>query len=204
MRPWHKPLWALGLAAVLWLAAGACSCENLATRLLPRVAAPTATREPTGALPTLAPTLTAVADLTLPAEAEQPFVLELSEADLNGYLSGQSLSQEGLEVSDVQVTLAQGQVIATLFASHAQSGLSGEITLYGAPQVLGGQVYVQVQSVALGPSFSGFTRLIAQRLIEEALNQADAGAGIPVAIEGMVVESVEVLPGKMIVRGRTR
>lgn len=202
MRPWHKALWVFGLAAVLWLGAGACSCENLVTRLASRVATPTVT--PAVFSPTLAPTVTPLADLTLPAKPDQPFVLELSEADLNGYLNAQTLAQEGLEVHDVQVTLVQGQVIATFFASHAQSGLSGEITLYGAPHVQDGQVYVRMQSVSLGPSFTGFTRLIAQRLIEEALKQADTGAGIPVPIEGMVVEAVEVLPGKMIVRGRTR
>lgn len=208
MRPWRKLLWIFGLAAVLWLGAGACSCENLVSRLAPSVTSPTATPAParsaSAPLPTLAPTMTSVAELSLPAGTDQPFVLELSEADVNGYLNAQALAQEGLEVRDVRVTLAQDEVIATLFASHAQSGLSGEVTLYGAPRVQDGQVSVQIRRVSLGTSFSGFTRLIAQRLIEEALQQADAGAGILVPIEGMAVESVEVLPGKMIVQGRTQ
>jgi hypothetical protein len=148
--------------------------------------------------------MTVVAAPILPSGADQPFVIELTEADVNRFLNDQAFSQEGLAVEDVRVTLTQGEVIATLFASHSQTGLSGEMTLRGEPVVSDGQVYVKIKSVSLGPSFSGFTRLIAQQMIEQAIKQADSGAGIAVPMEDMVVESVEVVPGKMIVRGRTK
>lgn len=204
MRPYRKLAGVLGLALALWLGAGACSCENLFAKLAPQVAPPTATLAPARPLPTLAPTMTIIAELALPTGADQPFAVELTEADVNGYLNAQAFGQEGLEVRDVRVTLARGEIIATLFANHAQSGLSGEVTLLGEPLVSDGQVYVKIKSISLGPSFSGFTRLIAQRMIEQAIKQADSGAGIAIPIEEMIVESVEVAPGKMIVRGRTK
>ena len=178
----------LGLIVLLWVGVGACSCENLAARFLPR---------PTAAPPTLAPTAT----LLTPQGAGQRIEVEWTEEELNDYLASQTLTQQGLEVSEAQAILGQGEVIASFYVRHAQSGLSGEITLRGRPSVSEGKVYVRIEDVTLGPSFSGFTRLIAQKMIEEALKQYSAGEGIPVPVEGIYVETVEITPGKMVIRG---
>ncbi|MBC7315204.1 MAG: hypothetical protein H5T70_02130, partial [Chloroflexi bacterium] len=166
----HKTWLILGLIVLLWVGGGACSCENLAARFLPR---PTATLP---APPTPAPTATLLA----PQGAGQRIEVEWTEEELNDYLASQTLTQQGLEVSEAQAILGQGEVIASFYVRHAQSGLSGEITLRGRPTVSEGKVYVRIEEVMLGPSFSGFTRLVAQKVIEEALKQYGAGEGIPV------------------------
>ncbi len=179
--------WILLLSALLWVGAGACSCANLLARFRP---------QPTAAPPTLAPTATLLAP-----QGAQPVEITWTQEELNDYLAGQVLNQQGLEVGDVQATLGQGEVIVSFYARHAQSGLSGEVTVRGKPFVSEGKVYVQIEDVTLGPSFSGFTRLIAENLIKEALKQYSGEQGIPVPAEGIVVESVEITPGQMIVRG---
>lgn len=178
------------LGALLWVGAGACSCENLLSRFLPK---PTAAPP---VLPTPAPTAT-----LLGPKGAQPLEIIWTQEELNDYLAGQVLNQQGLEVSDVQATLGQGEVIVSFYARHAQSGLSGEVTLRGQPVVSEGKVYVQIADVTLGPSFSGFMRLIAENLVKEALKQYSGEKGIPVPAEGIIVESVEITPGQMVVRG---
>jgi hypothetical protein len=142
--------------------------------------------------------------LQLPQGPNQPFVIEMTESDLNGYLAGMAVTQEGLAVSEPRAILGEGGVSASFLVDHAESGVSGEITVYGAPQVVLGQVFIKITGYELGPSFTGFTRLVALAIIKDALKQYETGDGIPVPVENMLVERVEIAPGKMTVWGRTR
>lgn len=204
---WRRSRLALATIAVLtWVSATACQCGGALGGL---VGARTPTAQPvaTAPLPTLgAPTVAAVpgAGLQLPPGSDQPFVIEMTESDLNGYLADMAVTQEGLTVSEPRAIFGQGQVSASFLVDHAESGVSGEITVFGAPQVVQGQVFIKVTGYELGPSFTGFTRLVALALIKDALKQYETGDGIPVPVEGMLVERVEVTPGKMTVWGRTR
>lgn len=193
-RPRPISFWFVFLVGLLlWAGTGACSCGNLLARFLP---------SPTPAIPTPAlPTPTFTAAPLLPQGNGQPIEIIWTQEDLNDYLASQALNQQGLEVSDIQATLGQGEVTVSFYARHTQSGLSGEITLIGKPIVAEGKIYVQIADVTLGPSFAGFTRLIAENLFREALKQYGSEAGIPVPTEGIIVESVEITPGQMIVRG---
>lgn len=200
----HRSLVVALLAMVLVIATGACSCQNLVADLVGSpapvaVSTPTAVEIP----PTPGPTTPPEA-LVLPEGSGQPFTLELSEADINAQITDETFSQEGLEIQDVRVALAQDQVLVQMYANYAKAELAGDVTLRGKPVVVDGQVYVQIEEVLLGSTFTGFTRVLAQGIIQEALKQYDEGRGIPVPTEDMVVESVQVLPGKMVITGKTK
>ncbi len=175
----------------------------------------------TRVLPTLYPTVTPKAP---PAAGEQPaattqpaeeaqspetaptddrsFRLELTEAELAAFVGGGEFAQQGLSVDDMTVTITEQQVIATFNAAHADSGLSGEITMVAVPQVVNGELYLRIVDFSLGSGFSGFARLIASALIQAAIDSYNTANGIPITVNGAAeITAVELLPGKLIVSG---
>ncbi len=199
----RKTFLLLFLGVTLAIATGACSCQSVLTGL---VGSPTAAATPIIPTPEaqIVPATPSADAFVLPEGTDQPFKLELTEADINEQITNEAFSQEGLEITNARVTLVQDQVLVNLYANHSESGLAGEVTLRGRPVVVDGQVYVQVDQVTLGPTFTGFVRILAEGMIKEALKQYDEGHGIPVPTEDMVVESVQVVPGKMIITGKTK
>ena len=171
-------------------------------------ATPTATLWPTA---TPSPTSTTeVAQAAVPATATPAtrvddtgaFTLEISEQELNSYLNAESFSGQGLTISDAVVTLTPQEAAVNLRATHRDLGVGIGVALYGQPQVIDGVIYLQVTGVELDDSVRGFTRIIAQGLIEAALDQYAKPHGIPITIEGAVVEEARLAQGKLIVTGR--
>jgi hypothetical protein len=170
-------------------------------------ATPTATLWPTA---TPSPTCTIeVAPAAVPATVTPTasidagtFTIEITEEELNNYLNAESFSGQGLTISDVVVSLTPQQAIVNLRATHRDLGVGIGVTLYGHPKVIDGVIYLQIARVELDDSVRGFTRIIAQGLIEAALDQYAKPHGIPITIEGVVVEEAELAQGKLIVTGR--
>ncbi len=163
---------------------------------------PTATPSPTSTTEAAQAAVPATATPATRIDETGVFTLEISEQELNGYLNAESFSGEGLTISDVVVSLTPQQAAVNLRATHRDLGVGIGVTLYGHPKVIDGVIYLQIARVELDDTVRGFTRLIAQGLIEAALDQYAKPHGIPIAIEGAVVEEAQLAQGKLIVTGR--
>jgi hypothetical protein len=170
---------------------------------------PTITPTPTPTAEVIQPTAPTTAAVTATATAipkaqpdDDTFTIEITEQELNEYLKAESFSGQGLTISDVAVTLTPQQAIVNMLATHRDLGMSVGVTLYGQPQVIDGVIYLQITRVELDDSVRGFTRIIAQALVEAALNQYARPHGIPIIIENVVVEEARLAQGKLIVTGR--
>jgi hypothetical protein len=162
---------------------------------------PTATPSPTSTTEAAQARVPATATPTQPVDTG-PFTIEITEQELNSYLKAESFSGDGLTISDVTVSLTPQEAIVNLRATHRDLGISMGVTLYGQPQVIDGTIYLRITRVELDDSVRGFTRLIAQALVEAAINQYAQPHGIPITIEGVEVEKAELAQGKLIVTGR--
>ncbi len=161
---------------------------------------PTATPSPTSTTEAAQAAIPATATPTKPID-DGTFTIEITEEELNDYLSAESFSGDGLTISDVSVSLTPQEAIVNLRATHRDLGVGMGVTLYGQPQVIDGTIYLRITRVELDDSVRGFTRLIAQALVEAAINQYAQPHGIPITIEGVVVEEAELAQGKLIVTG---
>ncbi|NLT74006.1 MAG: hypothetical protein GXX94_07395 [Chloroflexi bacterium] len=203
----NKRVLAVALLTVFLLLAMGCVLTTLMNRLTSGNVQTTRERIaieiPSPSRATPYPTLTPRPQADSPTSlAPSTFRVELSESDISALVGEEGLSRDGLQVRNLRVTITEQQVIARFDAAHASSGLSGEMTVIGVPQVVDGKLYLQVIDFSLGSSFSGFTRLIANALVESVLASYNTGDGIPVPIEGVnEVTSVELLAGRMVVTG---
>lgn len=82
-------------------------------------------------------------------------------------------------------------------------GISTGLTARGVPVVLGGQAYVRIEDIQLDDSLPGFTRLIARNLIKKAIEDNSTPNGIPIPYPDIYLDSVELLPGAIRLKGRT-
>jgi hypothetical protein len=162
---------------------------------------PTATPRPRPA--TVTPPAPTVGPATVaPPEDERSFVLELTEAELAALVGDDGLAQQGLQVNDLVVVITEEHVIATFNAAHADSGLSGEITMVGVPQVVDGEVYLRIVDFSLGTGFSGFAKLIASALIQTAIDNYNTENGIPIPVSGAAeITAVELFSGRLVISG---
>lgn len=205
------------LLGVLLLATG-CACGNVLSRL--GLGRPTATPLPPTATPMpmptpvatlLVPTRPQVGDglSAIPSEPDTPFTITLTQQEINAHLAGKAFEQAGVAIHDVQVTLTEDALVADVRASQVESGLSGGVTIRGAPRVVDGQLYVRVDDVTLDESIGGFARLLARAAIDQAIRQFSTDDGIPVPIDmvpnaNIVVQEIEIDPGVVIITGRTK
>lgn len=172
-----------------------------------QVVTPTHRAVPT-MLPTLPmPTVPAVASVkgfTLPGTANTPFELTATQQEINEYLAGETFEQQGLSVRDVQVTITASELIADLTGTQQDTGITLGLTVRGAPTVIDGALYVDVEDVTLDDSVKGLVRIFAQAAIEEAIKKNSGAHGIEVPVEDVILESVSLAPGVITVTGRTR
>lgn len=188
------------------------SAQSPSTSIPPQQGITTAST-PTLTQGTLFPTMTPnplptkpqpTATIAPSSEADARFFrLELSEEELAIFVTEQSLGQGGLSLSDVRIAITEEQVIIRLDASHAESGLRGEITIITVPHVVEGTLYLKILDYRLGESLSGFARLIASALVKAALENYSTPDGIPVPIAGVAeIYTVELHPGSVVLTGR--
>lgn len=160
---------------------------------------PSATPQPTATVGEL-PTATA-AGLPIVLPAEGPFQFTLLQEDVNDYLAGQALADQGVTVRDARLVFAEGEVLAEGQASHADSGVTVGVSLRGVFSVVDGGLYVRIEDLELDKSVPSFTRLIATALIEQLLKQYETPDGIPVPLQGVELQRVDITPGKLYVAG---
>ncbi|NLX43521.1 MAG: hypothetical protein GXY79_08610 [Chloroflexi bacterium] len=197
------------LLVAMLVASTGCFLTDLAGRFIPSgdseteplvnisVPSPDPTKAPATPQPTATAKPTAEA-----ASQGQSFTVELTESDISELLAGFSFSREGFRVGDAKVVITPEHISVTLSVAHEESGVSGDITAIGVPQVVEGQLYLKVVSLTLGDSFTGFTRLIADALVKSALDRFNAGNGIPVEVEKIgAITQVELYDGRMVVTG---
>jgi len=218
-----SPLWSLVLLLGVMALVPGCACGNALLRLgLSGGATATPTSQPVTATLPAAITATPAATLlvpthvpegnglsTIPDEPNTPFTMVLSQQQINEYLAEREVSQAGITIRDLQVTLADDALIATFKANQAESGLSGGVTVRGVPRAVDGQLYFRVDDVTLDESIGGLARMLARAAIDQALRQYSTEDGIPVPLDTLLdvsidVHEIELDPGVMTVTGRTR
>lgn len=210
-------LWPVILLGAMLLASSACFVTDLVSRVISPgngASGPLLQLElPTPNRPTVYPTLTQrptaaptrTASPAGEATRDPRFSLELTESDISAMVGEQGLSVQGMEISDVSTVITPEHVIATVNASHADSGLSGEITFIAVPQIVDGQLYLEIVDFSLGSSFTGFARLIASALVQSVLDQYNTSNGIPIPVQGVQeITGVELRQGLMVVTGTFR
>ena len=214
----------LRLLPVLGLGLVVVGCASLGLRSCRR-AEPTATpmplyRETTSppATPTLLPpTMTPVAVATsasTPVDTSTPVAtalasseairVEMTEAEVNEYLAGESFSQQGASISDLKVGITPEQMQIHGHVVHQATGIGGDITIRGTPQLVDGVLYFQIASVELGPQFSGLVRTVAQSMIQQAIRQQSGAKGIKIPVpppEGITLTRVTLGDGKLLLEG---
>ncbi|MGC9359047.1 MAG: hypothetical protein ACP5G7_01560 [Anaerolineae bacterium] len=192
----------LSLLLMAWLVTSACFCSDLAQRLL-GAREMLADRTPAMATKAVEATPAPMKEAT-PRGTDEPgtFTIELTEDDILDMLADQSLSQDTVTVGLENVTLGEGVIRVGLQVSESETGLDFGVTVVAEPYVSEGQVYARVISLALDESISGFGRRLAQAALEEAIDQATEGQGIPIPVEDVEVLSVDIQPGMIVIRGR--
>lgn len=190
------------LLLLVWLVTSACACSELSQRALEvRKGLTTQTAVVTTAEPgsTAAPQKAATLRGT---DEPGTFTIEFTEADIREMLANESLHRDTITILVEDVTLGEGQVRVAMQVSESETGLDVGVNVLGEPYAKDGKAYVRVISFALDESVSGFARMLAQAAIQEAIDQATDGQGIPVPVNDVEVLSVDVQPGVIVIRGR--
>jgi hypothetical protein len=165
---------------------------------------PTPTPTPTLLVPDQPSPSAQGSPLALPSEPNMPFQAELTQDQVNEYVAGQTYDLQGLTVSNIHVNITDQALIADFDAEETQTGMTLPLTVRGVPVVSDGDLYFRVESFEIGGSVSGLTRAIARGLVQRALDDYSTENGIPVPINNMQFESVELEANRLIVTGRTQ
>jgi hypothetical protein len=194
----------LSLLLVAWLVTSACFCSDLAQRMLGARERLT-DRTPSAATKAVEATPVPMKEAT-PRGTDEPgaFTIHLTEEDIHDMLADQSLSQDTITVELDDVTLDTDVIRVGLRVNESETGLDFGVTVVAEPFVRDGEVYARVISLVLDESIQGFGRRLAQAALEEAVDQATQGQGIPIPVEDVEVLSVEIQPGVIVIYGRRR
>lgn len=138
---------------------------------------------------------------TAAESGEEEFRLEITEQELTDWLDESGFAAQGVAISDIDVKIVPDWIVVTFHAQHGATGMAGQATLRGVPVVVDGAAYLDIVEVELGPSFSGLARTIAKRLLQEAIDAYEGEKGIPIPVEDVVVERIELGEGVMVVVG---
>jgi len=203
------------LIGLLVMAAGCSGCgliDAVANRISAwgRGEAPTvvASLPETVTEPTLRPGVPEISDLDdIPDGPGNEFALRVSEEDLNARLEAQEIEYEGLMVSQPRMVLAEGQIIVTLMVTHEQTGVNFGLEARLTPHVVDGDVYIRIEDLSLDDSAKGVTRVFLESALDQAIKRlaTDEGMRLPMdEFDRVEVEDVYVVPGYLLVYGRTR
>ena len=157
-------------------------------------------------IPTVPPEPTATSGglAALPTEPDTQFTIELTQAEINEYLKGETFQDGPVTVKDARIVLTPNQVVCSFLATDQESGLSADLTVRGVPMVSEGMAYFKIEDITLGESVRGIARLIAKALIARAMREHSTPLGIPIPIEEVQFQEIRLMPGKIVVIGRTR
>jgi len=210
----HKVFWPISLAMLcLMVVLSACESDELSStpqsKALKPLLVASATATP---IPSPTPTYTPAPPTPTPRPGElwmipstpnTPFAVEMTEAEINQYLAEQTVEEEGATISDMHVTLTASEIICTVKAYHQQTGINAGVTIRGVPLVVDGKLYFKVNDITLDRSLQGFTRLVAQGVIEQAVKAYSTNQGVAVPLETLTLNEIKLMAGKIYVAGRT-
>ncbi len=129
------------------------------------------------------------------AQNPEPFVITASEDQLNTLLQDR-LRTEKFPVSDLSIGLSQD--ILSLQGNAKYKGVTWPVTISGALTAQNGALQYNIQSLSVtGLPAPGKLRDQAQKAIENGLKKAFANPN------RARIESVEITPGKLVLRGQT-
>jgi hypothetical protein len=176
----------------------ACSCTDLISGL-GKAGLGKATTVPTNTLKPKA----VVTPFILPSISGTAFEGEFSEDEINALFKKEIAQEAGNYVSDVQVSITSEALIATVQISASDLNIKFGVTVSGIPVVVAGKVYLKITQVTLDDKLSGWTRLTAKSLVQSMIDKYSGANGIPIDIQGVQIDEVQLRPGKLYVRGKT-
>ncbi|MCE5259414.1 MAG: hypothetical protein LLG44_10245 [Chloroflexi bacterium] len=150
---------------------------------------------------TVAPTVV-VTPLVIPKEADTAFEGEMSAAEVEKLLQEQ-IAEVGDYVSDIHVQITPEAILAQLQVNASELKITFGVTATALPNVVDGQLYLKIIQVTLDDTLSGWTRLSAKSLIQEAIDKYSGENGIPIEFDNIYIEEVKLGMGKLYVRGKT-
>lgn len=139
----------------------------------------------------------------IPSKPGTAFEGEFSEQDLYDLMKEQITKVAGDYVTDVEVSITTEALNATVQMSASDLNIKFGVTISGVPVVVAGKVYLKVTQITLDDTLSGWTRLTAKSLVQSMIDQYSGENGIPIDIEGIQIDEVQLRPGKLYVRGKT-
>jgi len=214
MKPESRRTLILVAMVSVWLVMSACSCGDTLRQAIGLVTSEEPMQTPVPeAAPASKPTATATLlvptrapatsqSIEIPSEPGAAFRLELSEEQINTYLADQTFDEVGVQASEITVTLLETALVCEGRVHHDETGLAASLTVRGKPSVVDGQIYFLVEDVELGESLKGFTRLIAKGMLNEAIEQYSSPDGIPVPMDDIVWDEIQLGQGWLVLAGR--
>jgi len=205
----------VSLIVGLVIISSACSCSNLFEKIglggrAPETGETTGTRTAATTAPSPTPPPTEIPVVTgqgldsIPSESGAEFTITATEAEINAYIADQELSQQGVEVRDIKVYLRDGELACDVKVKYEEMGLDLGLTVFGTLDTYEGDIYAIIDQVELDDSVSGLVKLMAQKVIEQALADYSGEHGIQIPIEGYTFDSVELRSGLITISGRTK
>ncbi len=196
----HRSWLLAAICALFLLSSTACSCSDRIAGMFGRKES---TVVPTTAIPaTVVPTVV-VTPLVIPKEADTAFEGEMSAAEIEKLLQGQIAGEVGDYVGDIHVQITPEAILAQLQVNASELKITFGVTATAVPNVVDGKVYLKITQVTLDDTLSGWTRLSAKSLVQEAIDKYSGENGIPIEFDNTYIEEVELGMGKLYVRGKT-
>jgi len=141
--------------------------------------------------------------LPIPAAADMPFELLITEEEINDFVEGKTFEEQGFEVSEIVVTLTEQEAQIELIAAYDEMNLSIGGIVHGVPHVVDGLAYAEITGVELDPWMNAITRRLATGMIEQAIEDYSTEYGIQVPIDDVLFETIELQDGAIYLAGRT-
>ena len=173
---------------------------------------PSATPRPTMLIPTKPPEPTLSAQLAdkfvIPSEPDKEFVIEITEAELAELLASEMFEAQGVTIKDIRVTLTSNEMLLAFEAKHQETGLDVGLTVRGVPKIVDGAPYFEIRDMALDESVKGIKRLLLKAAIDKVIEQYTTSEGVPlpfdIPTDKVDIQDIQLTPGKITIRGRTR
>lgn len=183
------------MSVLLIISSTACSCGDRLSGLAGSKAQ--ATLQPTAKPTTNAPAM------VIPKQANTNFDGEFSEQEITRLISTELIKEAGDYVTGFEVKITPEAMVATVQVNAKELNVKFGVVVSGVPQVVDGKAYLQVTQITLDNTLSGWTRLSAKSLVQGMIDQYAGENGIPIDIDNLRIDEVQLRSGALYVRGKT-
>jgi len=192
----NHPKWLVAaLCALLIVFSTACSCTDQVAGLFKRQ-----TKTPT---PAITPTAVVTRPLVVTDKPDTAFEGEMSAAEIETLLQEQITGEAGEYISDLHVQITPEVVLARLHITLKEMNVSFDMTAAGVPEVVDGKIYLKVTQITFEDTLTGWARLSAKSIVQKALDEYSGENGIPIELDNLYIEAVELRTDVIYIRGRT-